>query len=37
MPGNLPHAATALKDTLDFDIFASPREDWINGNDSYLR
>jgi quercetin dioxygenase-like cupin family protein len=37
IPSNLPHAATALEDTIDFDIFAPPRQDWINKDDSYLR
>jgi quercetin dioxygenase-like cupin family protein len=37
IPGNLPHSAEALEDTIDFDIFAPPREDWINRDDSYLR
>jgi quercetin dioxygenase-like cupin family protein len=37
IPGDLSHAAEALEDTVNFDIFAPPREDWINGDDSYLR
>jgi quercetin dioxygenase-like cupin family protein len=37
IPGNLPHSATALEDTIDFDIFAPPRQDWIDRDDSYLR
>jgi quercetin dioxygenase-like cupin family protein len=37
IPGNLPHAAEALEDTLNFDIFAPPRQDWITGDDAYLR
>ena len=37
IPANLPHAAEALEDTIDFDIFAPPRQDWITGDDSYLR
>ena len=37
IPGGLPHSAEALEDTVDFDIFAPPREDWINRDDSYLR
>ena len=37
IPSNLPHSATALEDTIDFDIFAPPRQDWIDKNDSYLR
>ncbi len=37
IPANLPHAAVALEDTLAIDIFAPPREDWLNGTDAYLR
>lgn len=37
IPAGLPHAATALEDTLDIDVFAPPREDWLNGSDAYLR
>jgi quercetin dioxygenase-like cupin family protein len=37
IPSNLPHSATALEDTIDFDIFAPPRQDWIDKDDSYLR
>ena len=37
MPGHLPHSAEALEDTIDFDVFAPPRQDWISGDDSYLR
>jgi quercetin dioxygenase-like cupin family protein len=37
IPANLPHSAEALEDTIDFDIFAPPRQDWITRDDSYLR
>jgi quercetin dioxygenase-like cupin family protein len=37
IPGNLPHTAEALEDTDNLDIFAPPRQDWITGNDAYLR
>ena len=37
IPGNLPHFAEALEDTIDFDIFSPPRQDWISRDDSYLR
>lgn len=37
IPANVPHSAEALEDTVDFDIFAPPRQDWITGDDSYLR
>ena len=37
IPSNLPHSAEALEDTYDLDLFAPRREDWISGNDAYLR
>jgi|HubBroStandDraft_6_1064221.scaffolds.fasta_scaffold787798_2 quercetin dioxygenase-like cupin family protein len=37
IPANVPHAAVALEDTVDVDIFAPRREDWIRKDDSYLR
>jgi quercetin dioxygenase-like cupin family protein len=37
IPGDLPHSAEALEDTVDFDLFAPPRQDWITRDDSYLR
>jgi quercetin dioxygenase-like cupin family protein len=37
IPSHLPHTAEALEDTLDVDIFSPPREDWLDGSDTYLR
>jgi quercetin dioxygenase-like cupin family protein len=37
IPGNVPHAALALEDTLDLDVFSPPRQDWIRKDDAYLR
>ena len=37
IPSNLPHRAVALEDTLDVDVFAPPRQDWLSGTDAYLR
>jgi quercetin dioxygenase-like cupin family protein len=37
IPANVAHSAVALEDTLDVDIFAPRREDWIRKEDSYLR
>lgn len=37
IPANLPHSAVALEDTIDFDVFAPPRQDWLTGEDAYLR
>lgn len=37
IPSNVPHKAEALEDTLDVDIFSPPRQDWLNGTDSYFQ
>ena len=37
IPGNVAHTAVALEDTVDVDIFAPRRDDWIRKDDSYLR
>jgi quercetin dioxygenase-like cupin family protein len=37
IPPHMPHAALALEDTEDIDVFTPPREDWINKTDGYLR
>jgi quercetin dioxygenase-like cupin family protein len=37
IPSNVPHQAEALEDTLDVDVFAPPRQDWLDGTDAYLR
>ena len=37
IPPNVPHAAEALEDTLDLDIFVHVRIDWVNKQDAYLR
>jgi quercetin dioxygenase-like cupin family protein len=37
IPPNVPHSAIALEDTEDLDLFAPPRQDWIDKDDSYLR
>ncbi len=36
IPSNVSHKAEALEDTLDVDIFSPPRQDWLNGTDSYF-
>ena len=37
IPPGVPHAAEALEDTLDVDIFSPPRQDWLDKTDDYLR
>ena len=32
-----PHRVDVLEDTVVVDVFSPPREDWITGNDAYLR
>jgi len=37
IPSNVPHKAEALEDTFDVDIFSPPRQDWLDGSDSYFQ
>ncbi len=37
IPSNVPHKAEALVDCTAVDIFTPPRQDWLDGTDSYLR
>src|SRR5690349_13226608 len=37
IPPNVPHSVEALVDTVAVDIFSPVREDWIRGDDAYLR
>ena len=37
LPSNVPHEAEALEDTVDVDVFTPPRQDWLDGDDAYLR
>jgi quercetin dioxygenase-like cupin family protein len=37
IPSNVAHAAEALEDTEDLDVFSPRREDWILKEDGYLR
>src|SRR5438874_13368965 len=37
LPPHLPHGVEALEDTVEVDIFSPVREDWIRGDDAYLR
>ena len=36
IPSNVPHKAEALEDTLDVDVFSPPRQDWLDGSDTYF-
>jgi quercetin dioxygenase-like cupin family protein len=37
IPSHMPHSAVAMEDTVDIDIFAPLRQDWISKDDEYLR
>ena len=37
IPGGVRHAAHAIEDTLDLDVFTPPRQDWLDGSDAYIR
>jgi quercetin dioxygenase-like cupin family protein len=37
IPPNVVHSALALEDTDAIDAFSPLREDWLSGDDSYLR
>jgi quercetin dioxygenase-like cupin family protein len=37
IPPHLPHAVLTLEDSVALDIFNPPRQDWIDGDDAYLR
>ena len=36
IPSNVPHKAEALEKTFDLDVFSPPRQDWLDGTDSYF-
>lgn len=37
IPGNEPHGVESLEDSVALDLFSPVREDWIRGDDAYLR
>jgi quercetin dioxygenase-like cupin family protein len=37
IPPHVPHEVTALENSVALDIFHPPRQDWIDGDDAYLR
>jgi quercetin dioxygenase-like cupin family protein len=37
IPSGLPHRVLVLERALDVDLFCPPRQDWLDGTDSYLR
>jgi quercetin dioxygenase-like cupin family protein len=37
IPSGVTHSAEALEDTVAVDLFTPAREDWIRGDDAYLR
>ena len=37
LPGDLPHEVVALEDSVALDVFSPVRDDWVRGDDAYLR
>ena len=37
LPANVPHEVEALSDTVTLEVFSPVRQDWLRGDDSYLR
>jgi quercetin dioxygenase-like cupin family protein len=37
LAANVPHEVEALEDSVVLDVFSPIREDWIRGDDAYLR
>lgn len=37
IPSSVPHGVVALEDTLSLEIFVPVRQDWMTGQDTYLR
>jgi quercetin dioxygenase-like cupin family protein len=37
IPPDLPHRVEAIEESVATDLFTPRREDWINGDDAYLR
>ena len=37
VPPFLPHSVEALEDSVALDLFSPRRDDWISGDDAYLR
>ena len=37
VPGGVPHEVEALADSVVLDVFSPVREDWLRGDDAYLR
>jgi quercetin dioxygenase-like cupin family protein len=37
IPSHVPHAAVALEETFELDVFSPIRHDWLNKTDDYLR
>ncbi len=37
IPSHVPHAATAVEDTFELDVFSPIRQDWLDHTDDYFR
>ena len=37
IPPDVPHEVEALEDSIALDVFSPVRDDWVRGDDAYLR
>ena len=37
IPPNMPHSVVAIEESMATDVFTPARQDWIDGDDAYLR
>jgi quercetin dioxygenase-like cupin family protein len=37
IPSGVPHRVEAIEDSIALDVFSPVREDWVRGDDAYLR
>ena len=37
IPADVPHLVEALEDSVALDVFSPVRDDWVRGDDAYLR
>ena len=37
VPSNVPHSVDALADSVVLEVFSPVRDDWVRGDDAYLR
>ena len=37
IPSEIPHSVEAIEDSVVLDVFSPVRDDWVRGDDAYLR